>query len=337
MRFRFSAIAVSALLAGAAFGQTERVLHFTHTDSPQGFREVSNIIRTMAEIRDVSVDETARTLTLHATAGQIAVSEWLFRELDQNSGVQPTPPNSPMHEYRMPGSTQAVRVYYLAHTATPQGMQEIVNAARSITDMRNLFPCSGPRALALRGTEDQMAMAEWVLNELDQPPPPPAEKPLVHEFHPAGGGDDMVARVFFMAHTRTPQGIQEIVNLIRTMADVQRFYPVNQTMAVVMRGSVAQGALAEWLFNELDRPAGTHSAATPHEYQFPGRPDGLVRVFYVANAGTPQALQEINNQVRIAAQIQRAFPYRSLSALVMRGTAAQIGVAERLINEHDSR
>jgi hypothetical protein len=142
---------------------------------------------------------------------------------------------------------------------------------------------------------------------------------------------------FFLAHTRTPQGIQEIVNLIRTMADVQRFFPLDQTSSVVMRGSVAQGALAEWLFNELDRPAGTPAAGAPHEYQFPGASPGVVRVFYLTNAGTPQVLQEINNQVRTATQIQRAFPYRSLSALVMRGTAAQIGVAERLINERDGQ
>jgi len=155
------------------------------------------------------------------------------------------------------------------------------------------------------------------------------EKLVVHEYLPPNGGD-VVVRVFFTAHTRTPQGIQEIVNVIRSIADVQRFYPVNQTMSVVMRGSVDQGALAEWLFNELDRPAGVPPAATPHEYQFPGSGPGVVRVFY-PNVATPQALQDMTNQVRSAVKVQRAFPYSLLRALVVRGTAGQVAEAEQLI------
>ena len=89
--------------------------------------------------------------------------------------------------------------------------------------------------------------------------------------------------------------------------------------------------MAEWLFNELDSPAA--QPAVPHEYRAPGSTDDVVRVFYLTTAPTVQDFQEISTLVRTISAIRRVFTYNERKALVVRGTDAQIGLAEWLVKE----
>jgi len=47
-------------------------------------------------------------------------------------------------------------------------MQEIVNAVRSATRAQRIWPCNQPKALAFRGTADQVTQAEKVIAQLDK-------------------------------------------------------------------------------------------------------------------------------------------------------------------------
>jgi hypothetical protein len=70
----------------------------------------------------------------------------------------------------MPASSdQAVRVFYLAHAGTPQELQQIAVTVRSMTDMKRLFINNAQKAVASRGTLDQIASAESLIKELDKP------------------------------------------------------------------------------------------------------------------------------------------------------------------------
>jgi hypothetical protein len=82
----------------------------------------------------------------------------------------------------------------------------------------------------------------------------PAQKMAAYELQAPDRGADAV-RVFYLTHDETPQDMQEIVNLIRTEADIQRMFPYAARRAIALRGTPDQIALAEWLFNELDKPA----------------------------------------------------------------------------------
>ena len=107
---------------------------------------------------------------------------------------------------------------------------------------------------------------------------------------------------------------------------------------MALRGTGDQVALAEWLFKELDRPVARAAAAPPavaHEYRMPGDADDIVRVFYLTHADTPRRLQEIAVQVRTTTEVRRLFTYNAPSAMALRGTAAQIALADRLIEERD--
>ena len=52
-------------LAAVAWGQTSnKVLYFAHLDSPQAINEVFKAVRSIGDIRDVSVDMAKRSLSV---------------------------------------------------------------------------------------------------------------------------------------------------------------------------------------------------------------------------------------------------------------------------------
>ncbi|MDP2997327.1 MAG: cohesin domain-containing protein [Bryobacterales bacterium] len=63
--------------------------------------------------------------------------------------------------------------------------------------------------------------------------------------------------------------------------------------------------------------------------------DHVVKVFYLQNVTTVQELQEIATNVRSITDIRRLFTYNSQNAIVVRATADQVALAEKLIQDLD--
>jgi len=63
------------------------------------------------------------------------------------------------------------RVFYLQNVTSPQELQEAMTAMRTVTDVRKVFPFNSQSALIVRGTADQIALAEKVLMDIDKPKP----------------------------------------------------------------------------------------------------------------------------------------------------------------------
>jgi hypothetical protein len=335
---------ITALLGTAAFAQTttgqptapamqDSVLRLTHTATVQEFQEIANLVRTITEIRDVSPVSSQMTLALHGTAEQIALAGWLVAQLDQPAGVTSSPASL---EYKgltesdgdgrgHPTENGIARIFYLAHAATVQDFQETANAIRTVTEIRRVFTYNDGRAMVVRGTPDQMAMAEWLVKQLDQPKPGPVDEYSV-------GADD-VMRVFLLANTQTVQDFQEIANAVRTTIEIRRMFTVNTPRAVIVRSTSAQMAMAQWLLGQLDKPAEVQKAQASGEYQVPGAADDVMQVFYVAGAKTVQDFQEIANAVRTASAIRRVMTNNVRHALAVRGTANQLALAATLIRD----
>src|SRR5260370_10083028 len=114
MRTKAIELAFAVLFASGASGQApgeqsvDRVFHFIHTQSAQGFQEIATVMRTVAGIRQLSVVAAPRALALRGTADQIALAEWLFHELDKPASWQPVQEaqNFIIHEYLVHGSRE---------------------------------------------------------------------------------------------------------------------------------------------------------------------------------------------------------------------------------------
>jgi hypothetical protein len=222
----------------------DRTLYLTHTPTVQQFQEVATVIRTIANIQQVSTDNDQKSVTIHATGGQIAMAEWLFNELD-NPAVQTSVP----HEYRVPGdSDDVVRVFYITTAATVQDFQEISTLVRTISSITRVFTYNAPKALVVRDTAAQIQLAEWLVKELEQPAAPSS-----HEYRIPGGKDDVV-HVLYLAQTGSVPAFQKAATQIRTATQMNRVFTCNTPKALAVRGTADQIAMAERLAKDLDHP-----------------------------------------------------------------------------------
>ncbi|MEP7362931.1 MAG: cohesin domain-containing protein [Acidobacteriota bacterium] len=62
-----------------------------------------------------------------------------------------------------------VKTFYIKNITTPQELQEIATALRTLTDIRRVLTYNTHSALMVRGTVDQVALAEKVVADLDKP------------------------------------------------------------------------------------------------------------------------------------------------------------------------
>jgi hypothetical protein len=246
-------------------------------------------------------------------------------------------------------SSQSVEmVYPFTHVDTPQWASEVVYTMRTVVDVKMATLDSAGRTLTLGGTADQIALAGWLLPQLDTPVgQPPLKNPNTPEYRLGGSSDDLV-RVIHLAPGDTPQASQEMVNLLRSILEIQRSSTCNPTKSLILRGTSDQIAVSQWIVNALDQPA---SARTPGpaglsntytEVRTPPNPAAAayiaarnaVRIFFT-NTPNPQASQEIVNSLRSIIEIQRVVTYNPAKAIVLRATPGEAAMAEWMIAELD--
>jgi hypothetical protein len=319
MRISAIGLAIPALCAFTVSGQTQQTFNFTHAATVQDFQEAVTLIRTVAGIKQTSTDNAQKSMTVNGTEDQLALAGWLFKELDK----APATADSAPLEYNA-GSDDVVRVFYLNHTDTVQDFQEIANLVRVATGTKTAFTYNTPRALALRGTGDQMALADWLVNELNHAPNDKAE----HTYQAPGGGANVV-RIFYLPGTKTVQDFQEVANLTRTMTEIKTAFTYNAHRALAFRGTADEIAFADWLLHQLNSNG-------QDEYRVPNASDDVARVFYLTKTPTPQAFQQEAQEIRKATSIRRAFTYNAERALALRGTVTQIALAEQMVKDFDS-
>jgi hypothetical protein len=320
-------IAIAACCASAAVGQTTaaedvRVFHLTQNETPKEMQEIVTTLRAVADIRQLSMDDTQRTVMVGATAQQMAMAEWLIRQLDV-----PAPNAQPQQFVPGGAGNDFVRVYF-THAATPQALQEIVTTIRSVADLQRLFINNALHAVVLRGGAAEVELADWLIQKLDLP----GQNSAPPEYAYMGFHGPEVARVFYLVNPPTPRDVQEIITTIRSIADVQRIFVYNAHKAVAVRGPADRVALAQWLVGELDRPAGDPTSGA-HQYELPAGADNRVRIFFLNQAATKERRMQIAVNVRANANVQRLFVYDFLGALAVRGTVGQIATAERVLDE----
>jgi hypothetical protein len=202
-------------------------------------------------------------------------------------------------------------------------------------NIRRLFVYRAPSVITARGTPAEIELAAWLLSELDQPASQATRSAAFHEYRPSGAIDDVV-RVFYPANAGTPEGLQEMTTDVRSIANIRLLFIYKETTAIIARGTAAEMAFAEWLVNELDQPANQPPRTpAPHEYRPSGAVDDVVSVFFLTHAESPQRLQQIATEVRSTTEVKRIFTYIAPRAMTVRGTAAQIAMADRMIAERD--
>jgi hypothetical protein len=189
----------------------------------------------------------------------------------------------------------------------------------------------------MRGMPEQVKAAGWLLGVLDQPAgaqpggAPPPDYRLPEEDWSYTRGRELVVRVAPLTRIDTPQAIQETVATVRSIADIQRCFPLSERRLLVMRGNDDQMALAAWLLKQFDGPAGQGTS----EFKMGGA--GQIAQVAFVNAATPQSLQETVNQIRTETKLVRVFPFPPQKAVAMCGTADQLAQAQQVIQARQGK
>jgi hypothetical protein len=229
------------------------------------------------------------------------------------------------------------KVFYFSHLGTPQALVEATSALSSISGIRDLSVDGAKRSITMKGTADQIALAGWLIAELDQSGSGSGRKDF-----PLNDPTAPLAQVVYLSYVDNPRHLQDIVNAVRAVTDIQRFFPLGQQKAIVMRGLPEQVQAADWLLGVLDQPDGAQPVSTaPQQYRLAeqswNRTGGpVIEVAALTHLDTPQAIQEVTNLTRSITDIQRAFPVFSGRYLVMRAHEDQIALANWLLKELDS-
>lgn len=66
--------------------------------------------------------------------------------------------------------------------------------------------------------------------------------------------EEMVAQTFYLTNVSSPQEIQEIVNAVRSIAELQRVVAFTSHDAIIVRGEADKVALAAKMIHDLDKP-----------------------------------------------------------------------------------
>ena len=323
-------ISIAAALF-TAVASAQETIYLQNADSPQSMQGIRNAVLAISGASSASVDAEKKALIATGTKDQLALAQWLAATLDRAS---PAPAfTKKLYSGTVSADTLAA-VFLLAHIQTPQDLQEAVNTVRAVADIQYFFPYNGAMAVAAKGTADQIATAEWLLGELD--PLPQSKTALVMHNRtvdvPARAGTQ--AQIVFLATPHPPQELQQMVNATRSVADVQRLFPMNSRNVLVLRATPELVEFADWMLTELDKPASVPPAVAWIEHTVPGdsRSGNLAVISYLMHT---QLTQPLVDEIRRETKMQRVYPNVGHNAVAMRGTGDQLAQAKLLIQERD--
>ncbi len=233
------------------------------------------------------------------------------------------------------------QVFYLTHTQTVRDFQQLAMTIRGVSGTEEASHDDAQRSLTLRGTPDQLAVAQWLAQELDLP----AESRLAdpgasREFAVPGSSGDLV-RVFFLPPTESVPFFQNAATVIRSIADIRYLYPTNALRALAVRATADQLALVSWMVQQVNdltasQPSTTQSQIPDaKEYRMPSGPENVVRVYLLPENSAENVQDEITT-IRTIADVRRMFfTFPGPSIVAVRGTSDQIALADWMLHRLD--
>jgi hypothetical protein len=139
-----------------------RIFYLPNAATIQDFQEIATLVRTISETRRIFTYNEPRAIVVRGTPDQLALDAWMFSELAKPATEQTQ--IAGIHEYKMPGTNgDIVRVFYLPLSETTQDLQKTATRIRTTAQIRRVFTYNARRAVALRGTVDQIALAQTMI------------------------------------------------------------------------------------------------------------------------------------------------------------------------------
>jgi hypothetical protein len=138
-----------------------RVFYPAQTESVDMLQELTVLMRSVVEIRRAFTFNAPRAAIMRGTPDEMAAAEWLFKELDQRTAA-----HAASETWRLPGTEEGVmRVFYLRPSLSIPELMKNAAGIRKEANIRRMFTYNASRAIAVRGTAEQVEMAERLIRE----------------------------------------------------------------------------------------------------------------------------------------------------------------------------
>ncbi len=322
---------------------TSKTFTVAGATAPQVIQEYATVLRTVLDVRDLTTDPATSTVTVTGSADLLIMVDWLTRELNSPPAA-PKFRNVPMEQIPVPASLpamgpgprdEAVRVFFLAHTKTPQAMQELLTTLRTVADVQKVFNYTLQTALVVRAPTAQMALVAYLIGELDAAPGSPHTAPEFPFAPPVGPAS--VVRVFFLSHATSPAAVQQILTALRTVVGIMKVFNNTALASLTVRGTSADLAASDWLIRTLDSDPGSNAQTVSPEYRISGAApnDDTIRVFYSPRSIGPAGIQQYVSLLRTQQTALKVSSFASPTALIVRGSASQLTQAEQSLGAGD--
>jgi hypothetical protein len=216
------------------------------TPSARDYQELVTVIRTVADVREVSIDAAAGQITFGGRGEAPDMSEWLLQQLDKAPGKTP----SETAEFHSAKKDDNLAVFYMKHVRSERGIQEALTVLRTVADVQKVFSYGALNALAMRGPAAQMALAKWMIEAMDTDAG--IRVPKVPEFRIEGVRDPIV-RVYYLANARTSDDISRMLTAVRTSGGIMKTFTLSTNRIFFMRGAPDQMTKAESILLTMDQ------------------------------------------------------------------------------------
>ncbi len=328
-----------------------KTFSFTNKPGWKRLRDIGWILRPVVQLTDkqISVDSDAATVTVRCAPGKQEMVAWLIAQLDQPAyvpGQRAT--GAKVHEMPVPVTEQeqpakndeAMRVFFLAHTGTQRGYQEILAILRLIGDFVKLNGDSDQFIFVARAPAAQLDLAAYLIGALDVAPGTTnssavfaytaPDTPFLRRMAKTNAPPaSEVVQVFYPDHGTVLRGMQQIVTSPRSVLGTRKIFWDTEVGAIPVRGTPADIATAHWLIESLDIAANPNGTAhADRQLTIPAAPedDSVIRVFYIGPNTPPAGLAGVLTRL----QSDPAMKLSSVDnppALIVRGSAAQVAQA----------
>jgi general secretion pathway protein D len=141
--------------------------------------DTKNIYTAIGKIAGLNVlfdpDYTSRRITIELNG--VSLYEALeIVALESKTFWRPVTPNSVFVASDTPAKRKeleqsVVKTFYLGNVSSPNDLQDAVNSIRQILDVQRIQQITTQNAIIVRGTPDQVAMAEKLLDDIDKAKP----------------------------------------------------------------------------------------------------------------------------------------------------------------------
>jgi len=115
--------------------------------------------RISIELNNVSLDQALEIVALE--------SKTFYRPVTENTIFVAADTPGKRKELEQ----SVVKTFYLSNVSSPNDLQDSVNAVRQITNINSIIQIQSQNAIVVRGTPDQVALAERILSDIDKSKP----------------------------------------------------------------------------------------------------------------------------------------------------------------------